>query len=142
MTTQQHTDTYDETFELDDMADTFGWTIGWWDEGASPVFVAESGAVMICRNLHPEFDSQGNPAGDWIDNVTGQRCFPSRDSGYRLIDSETGEFIDLASVEQWWASEMASPEGHILVDRNGFGSVVKSGRYAEGVVRKCYVEAE
>lgn len=143
-----YTDCTGETFDLavegDDVP--MGWTVGYWDGVDGPVFVWHDGTMMIPTNdLRPEWGSNGEPSGRWINAETGAILVDGPvpngtfGTGCAVLDSDTNEVIlTTATPEQWWASQ-ANDEGHILIDAQG--RVVVEGTWAaqQPGVRKVYV---
>jgi len=123
-----------------------GWTVGWWGETAAPVYVLHTGTMMVPASLsEPEWGSNGQPSGRWIDAETGAIIVngPVSNGTFGLdaevLDSDTGELVwSSATPQQWWASQ-ATDEGHILIDADG--DVVDPGTWAaqQPGTRRCYV---
>ena len=123
-----------------------GWTVGFIADIDFPVFVWHTGLVMIPASPSlPEWGSNGQPSGRWINAETGAVAVdgPVSDGAYgldaELLDSDTGETIfTSATPQQWWASQ-ATDTGHILIDADG--DVVTAGTWAAGQpgVRKVFV---
>jgi len=143
-----NTDTTGQPFRLAAEGDNSptGWTVGYWGGEAAPVYVLRDGTMMIPgSDLRPEWGSNGQPSGRWIDAATGAILVDgpvpngTYATGCRLLDSDTNEVIlTTATPEQWWASQ-ATDAGHILVDADG--DVVDPGTWAaqQPGVRSAYV---
>jgi hypothetical protein len=145
MTYTDHTgQPFDLAAEGDDVP--LGWTVGWWGETAAPVFVWHTGTMMIpASDLQPEWGSNGQPSGRWIDAETGATAVdgPVPDGTYgldaELLDSDTGELVwSSATPQQWWASQ-ATDEGHILIDADGDVTTPGTWAAAQPGVRKVCV---
>ena len=123
-----------------------GWTVGFIADIDFPVFVWHTGLMMIPASpSRPEWGSNGQPSGWWINAETGAVAVdgPVSNRAYgldvELLDADTGEIIFTSTTpQQWWASQ-ATDTGHILIDADG--DVVTAGTWAAGQpgVRKVSV---
>lgn len=96
-------------FALDE-PDGDGWTVAWFGDAYAGPACKMNGTLLVPEFLsRPEFGGDGYPAGDWIDNDTGE---PIRldeidrsllDPHADLYDAETAERIGPATPAQWWA---------------------------------------
>lgn len=119
-------------FALDD-PDGDGWTVAWFGDAYAGPACKMNGTLLVPEYLsRPEFGADGYPAGDWIDNDTGE---PIRldeidrsllDPHADLYDGETAERIGPATPAQWWAGSEATRSqgrekepGLFLIDQDG-----------------------